>query len=237
MHKLYNSFLNVQFVCLLWMKLLIQVKAYWYQQSVATGLLRRNRPLESKFGWYFSKHFLYKTICRRIINPTVFSFTVNFPRLICRCWTGTGAVYEMANERKEDGILDHPITLFSGELWKLQLQLVQGRYKGFCLLHLDTPQQLLPVQLMMEREDPQAHLHLLLMVHPHQLVSLYSMWLGGNVRRLLQMPWVYGCVRSGANWSHLPNLKSQGLSLAPMHPNSFFFTIPCLEILWYCRGS
>lgn len=106
-------------VCLLWLKLFIQVEAYWFQQSTVADLLRRTRCRESKFGWYFSKHFLYKIIYRRIIiNLPVFSFTVNFPRLICHCWTGTGAVYQMANEKQEEGISDHPITLFSRELWK-----------------------------------------------------------------------------------------------------------------------
>lgn len=159
-----------RFVCLLWLKLFVRVEAYWFQQSTVADLLRRTRPHESEFGWYFSKHFLYKIIYRRIINMPVFSFTVNFPRLLCCCWTGTRAMYQMAKEKKEEGTSDHPVTLFSRELWKWKWPSAGLRgHRGFCLLHPDTHQQ-----LVVEQKDPKAHLHLLLMVHSPQWVSLVS---------------------------------------------------------------
>lgn len=56
----------------------------------------------------------------RIINPPLFSFTVNSPGLTCCCWTGTGVTYQMAMYEKKEGISHHPITLSSRELrkWK-----------------------------------------------------------------------------------------------------------------------
>lgn len=99
-------------------KYFIQVEVYWFQQSTAADSLRRTRPREPKFGWYFSKHFLYKISYRRVITPPVFSFTVNFPRLICHHWTGTGAICQMANKKKEEGISHCSLTLFSRQPWK-----------------------------------------------------------------------------------------------------------------------
>lgn len=89
-----------RFVCLLWLKFFIQVEVYWFQEPTVADLLRRTRCRESKFHWYFSKHFLYKMIYRRIINLPVLSFTVNFPRPTCCCWTGTRAMYQTANEKR-----------------------------------------------------------------------------------------------------------------------------------------
>lgn len=106
-----------RFVCLLWLKLLLQVEAYWF---VVVDLLKRTRSREFMLGWYFSKHFLYKIISQRIINPPLFSFTVNSPGLTCCCWIGIGVTYQMAMYEKKEGISDHPIALSSRELrkWK-----------------------------------------------------------------------------------------------------------------------
>lgn len=159
MLKLDRSCLDVQiYMSSFDRKYFIQVEVYWFQQSTAADSLRRTRPREPKFGWYFSKHFLYKISYRRVITPPVFSFTVNFPRLICHHWTGTGAICQMANEKKEEGISHCSLTLSPDSHGSgIGPQLVPGGHQGFCLLDLGTPRHLLLVQLMVEQEVPKAH--------------------------------------------------------------------------------
>lgn len=85
----------------------------------------------------------------------------------------------MADEKKEEGISDHPITFFSGEQWKWKWPSTGPRGAGALRLDLTTPQQVLLVQLMMEQEDPKANLHLLPEVlHRPQWVCLLSRWWG-----------------------------------------------------------